>query len=119
MPILPEKALLTVEVRGWTGWSRAQPKPAVRNVVARAGERIDPEVLDIPGGGYEIVFLSMDWKEITLTYRGVVVTNHDGTINLSAPLTGRAVIKVNHSLKLATPTMDGGTVVTVTLNGFQ
>jgi hypothetical protein len=45
--------------------------------------------------------------------------NPDGTVNLSTPQSGRFILRPGNSRKLATPTMDSGTFVSVTLDQIR
>ncbi len=54
-----------------------------------------------------------------VTYSGVVMENSDGTIPLDAPRRGRCLIQIQHCMRLATATMDGGTLIALTLDRIE
>jgi hypothetical protein len=57
--------------------------------------------------------------QVTLCYSGVVMENEEGTIPLSAPRTRRCLLSIGQCVRLATPTMDGGRVIAVTLDRVE
>jgi hypothetical protein len=71
--------------------------------------------------GVESMFFDV-WPEtifghkVIFCYRRLVIANPSGTVNLTAPNAGRFVLMPGQSMKLATPTMDAGVSVTVTLD---
>ena len=79
------------------------------------GTRLTPASVQIPSDAYAISVDAVGPDHITVTYSGMVMRNPDDTIPLSAPPTGRCMIQIRHCMRLATPTMDGGTLVALTL----
>ena len=111
-----ERALITIVVQGWTGWTKEQPQAQSRQLEVARGFRLTPATVGIESSDYVISVDSIGADQIMVSYSGMVMKNPSGTINLSAPRQGRCMIKVQHCMRLATPTMDGGTTVAVTLD---
>ncbi len=65
---------------------------------------------------YEVVVERIEAERVSFLYRRLVLTNDDGTINLTAPNTGRFTLGFGASRRLDTPTMDAGITVTVKLD---
>ena len=116
---MAEQAHFTVEICGWTGWTPAQPEPATFHVQARAAQKLNPNTLGIECAEFEITVNSVEAKEVIVTYRGVVMKNSDGTIPLDAHPSGRQFLWLGRRLHLATPTMDAGTSITLTLDDIE
>jgi hypothetical protein len=114
-----EQALFTIEIRPWSGWTPEQSHPTTLHVHARAGQKINPNTLGITCGGFEITVESVEATQVVVTYRGVVMENSDGTIPLSAHPSGRQFLWLGRRLQLATPTMDAGTSIALTLDDIE
>jgi hypothetical protein len=56
---------------------------------------------------------------VGFAYRNLVIENPNGTINLTAPQTGRFILRRGETMKLATATMDAGTSVKLTLDEIR
>jgi hypothetical protein len=56
---------------------------------------------------------------VGFVYRNLITRNLNGTLNLSAPRSGRFVLQPGNSMMLATATLDAGTSVTVTLDEIR
>jgi hypothetical protein len=65
---------------------------------------------------YEVLVERIVEDRVGFAYRNLVIENPDGTVNLSAPQSGRFILRLGHSMKLCTPTLDAGTSVRVTLD---
>src|SRR4051812_6074630 len=116
---MPRRAHVTVVVQGWTGWTREQPPQQSREMMVERGQRLSPETVGIASEGYDISIDAIGPAHVMVTYRGMVMQNDGGTINLAAPKEGRCIIRTQHCMGLSTPTMDGGTSVSVTLNSVE
>jgi hypothetical protein len=112
---MSKRALVTIVVKGWTGWTKDQPEAQSRQLEVEAGYKLTPATVDLESAEYMISVDSVGPDQIIVTYSGVVMENADGTINLTAPRQGRCLIKIRHRLRLATATMDAGTSISLTL----
>ena len=65
---------------------------------------------------YEVQVERIVEDRVQFEYRNVVIQNPNGTVNLSAATTGKFILRCGETMKLATPTMDAGTGVAVTLD---
>jgi hypothetical protein len=113
---MSKRALVTIVVKGWTGWTKDQPEAQSRQLEVEAGYKLMPATVGIESAEYAISVDSVGSDQIT--YSGVVMENSDGTINLTAPRQGRCLIKIRHRLRLATATMDAGTSISLTLEAI-
>ncbi len=116
---MPRHARITIAVKGWTGWSVEQPATKSVELTVSAGQALTPATVGIESFPYTLFVESVGAQHIMVTYGRMVMMNHDGTINLSAPTRGRCLIKVGCCLKLASPTMDAGTTISVTLSAVE
>src|ERR1035441_5603169 len=112
---MPRRAVVTITVKGWTGWTREQPQAKSQLLDVGRGTSLTPASVGIPSDPYEISVESIGFDRITVIYRGVVMENSNGTIPLDAPQLGRCMIQIRHCMRLATATMDGGTLIGLTL----
>jgi hypothetical protein len=115
---MSKRALVTIVVKGWTGWTKDQPEAKSRQLEVEAGDKFTPSTVGIESGEYTISVDSVGSDQIMVTYSGVVMENADGTINLTAPRQGRCLIKIRHRLRLTTATMDAGTSISLTLEAI-
>jgi hypothetical protein len=118
-------ALVTLQDTAWSGWD-----PDGYSIVTSAklrvakGRTLTPETLgkrksdyaDVAFLFYEILIERIVEDRVLFAYKNLVLTNPDGTVNLTAPNSGRFILNPAESIQLSTPTMDAGTSVTVTLH---
>jgi hypothetical protein len=119
MVIIPEIATFIIEVKNWTGWSEDQPEPTTLRCSARRGEKLPLNRVGVVSDGYEVSVFYLGAGVATLAYGGLVVMNRDGSINLGGPTDGIQTLRISECLQLGTPTMDGGTTISLTLDGFE
>jgi len=121
-------ARLTLRLQGWTGWSRTQPPAESVVVEARRGQVLGPAAFGIGGPdleafgsvfGCQIRLMTLLEDRAFFEYQRLVIKNADGSINLSAPAAGTFLLKPGQHVDLATPTMDGGLLLCVTLNSID
>jgi hypothetical protein len=119
---------VTFQATVWSGWN-----PDGYSIVTSAklwaekGRALGPATLghSAPegeaGGGmfYEVLVGSIVTDRVGFAYRGLVISNPDGTINLSAPSTGQFILRPGESKKLSTPTMDAGVSILVTVHEIR
>jgi hypothetical protein len=115
---MPRTANVTLVVKGWTGWTREQPPSKSAQLAVQPGQKLTPALAGIESSHYEITIEFVGFNHILVTYSGVVLENSDGTINLRAPQQGRCIIHLQHSLRLATATLDGGTTLALSLDSI-
>jgi hypothetical protein len=113
---MSQRAVATIVVKGWSGWTKEQPEAKSRQLEVAPGDKLTPATIGIESAGYEITVDSVGSDRIMVTYSGVVMQNADGTINLAAPRKGRCMIQVQHCMRLATATMDAGTSIALSLD---
>jgi hypothetical protein len=113
------QALVTIAVKGWSGWTKEQPKSKALQLTVQAGQKLTPASIGIASDEYEIAVNSIGADQMLVSYSGVVMENADGTIPLMAPRQGRCLIKVRHCMRLATATMDAGTSIALTLERVE
>ena len=121
-------ALVTFQATSWSGWDR-DGYSIVTSAQLRVakGKTLNPETLGKSKSDYaEVEFLFYEVlveriveDRVGFAFRNLVITNPDGTINLSAPTTGRFILQPGNSMDLCTPTMDAGTSVKVTLDEIR
>jgi hypothetical protein len=118
-------ALVTLQDTAWSGRD-----PDGYSIVTSAklrvakGRTLTPETLgkrksdyaDVAFLFYEILIERIVEDRVLFAYKNLVLTNPDGTVNLTAPNSGRFILNPAESIQLSTPTMDAGTSVTVTLH---
>lgn len=129
MPMFEDRtALVTLQDTAWSGWD-----PDGYSIVTSAqlrvakGRALSPETLgkkksdyaEIQCLFYEVVVERIVEDRVLFSYRNLVLTNPDGTVNLSAPQSGKFILHPGECSKLSTPTMDAGTSVTVTLDDIR
>jgi len=68
---------------------------------------------------YEVLVETIVEDRVAFTYRNLVIKNPDGTVNLTAPNSGRLILRPGNSMNLTTPTMDAETSVMVTLDDIH
>jgi hypothetical protein len=123
MPMFEERtALVTFQATDWSGWAE-DGYSIVTSAQFRVakGRVLTPETLGRSGSDYaevECLFYEVLVERIVedrlgFAYRNLVIKNPNGTVNLSAPQSGRFILRPGNSMKLCTPTMDGGTSVSI------
>lgn len=102
---------LEVTVQDWTGWTEQQPEPVVTTHELSEGDSFTVEVI----GGDEVVVtvVQVDGEEVALeTSEPMAGEGGGGGFDLRDPRTEFSLDR-GGSVELGTPTMDGGTTVTV------
>lgn len=100
---------LDVTVQGWTGAQREQPAPTTRTVTLGEDESF---AVDVAGGEVVVTIIDID-DEIRLeTSRKMAPRGEGGGINLN-DTTDDFSLDRDGQVEFSTPTMDGGTTVTV------
>lgn len=117
------KAKLCFIVQPWTGWTPEQPQDQTFELEILSGHTypITPKILQQPEGDdfYNLTIIAIDTNQIKLGYKGLVIRDNNEGIDLNASREGEATLQVGQSLKFSTPTMDGGTNITITLNEIK
>jgi hypothetical protein len=118
-------ALVTLQATAWSGWD-SENYSIVTSAQLKVvkGTVLSPVTLGFKKSDYdEVSCLFYEIKverivedRVQFEFRNVVIDNPDGTINLTAPTTGKFILRRGDTMKLSTPTMDAGTSVTVTLD---
>ncbi len=118
-------ALVTFQATSWSGWDR-DGYSIVTSAQLRVtkGKALSPETLGksrsdyagIESLFYEVLVERIVERRVGFAFRNLVIKNPDGTINLSAPTTGRFILQLGNSVDLCTPTMDAGISVKITLD---
>jgi len=118
-------ALVTFQATAWSGWGEdGYSIVTSARLRVRKGRELTPETLgkrksdyaEVESLFYEVQVERIVEDRVGFTYRNLVIDNPDGTVNLSAPRTGRFILRRGETMKLSTPTMDAGTSVSVTLD---
>ena len=96
---------LEVTVQDWTGWSREQPAPETRTVTVAEGEDL---TVDAVGGEVTITVLAVSDDEVRVETDTDLAADGDyddldRTFALDRP----------GSVEMRTPTLDGGTTITL------
>lgn len=121
-------ALVTLQETSWSGWGGdGYSIMTSATLRLKKGSALTPETLGKRKSDYaavEFLFYEVLVERIVedrvgFAYRDLVIENPDGTVNLTAPRTGKFILRRGESMKLDTPTMDMGTGVSVTLNDIH
>ncbi|WGY00572.1 hypothetical protein QI633_18735 [Nocardioides sp. QY071] len=102
---------LEVTVQDWTGWSREQPDPVVATHELAEGDTFTVDVI----GEDELVVtvVQVDDGEVALeTSAPMASEDEDGGSDITDPRTEFSLDR-GGSVEFGTPTLDGGTTVTV------
>jgi hypothetical protein len=122
------QALITLTESHWSGWNGGSvTDPESAQVWAGEKTILSPETLghsqpDYAGSGslfYEFVVERIIADVVVFAFRNLVVENKGGGINLSGPTSDKFILRWGETKRLATPTMDGGTSVAVTVNEMR
>ena len=106
-------ATVEVKVVGWNGWDHNdKPAPSTTTVELSRGAAFEVDVLTGPVT-FEVSAIDVDSMELE-TSEPFALMNVGGVIDLNDP-TDEFTLPMDGSLKVATPTMDAGTNVTLTL----
>jgi hypothetical protein len=125
---MDRKATITFTNIEWSGWDPegyaintwATFRVAQGKVLHRVALGAAPDgPMEENSLGYEVLVERIVADRVGFAYRGLVITNNDGTINLTAPNTGRFILQCGETRNLATPTMDAGTTVTIRLDNIR
>lgn len=101
---------LEVTTQDWTGWSREQPEPSSRSVTVSEGETFTVTML---GDEVVVTVVSVDEDGIELeTSKELARRNPGGGSDLD-DLTDEFSLDRDGSVAFTTPSLDGGTTVTV------
>jgi hypothetical protein len=129
MPIFDDRtALVTFQATNWSGWERESYSIVTSaQLKVTKGMALTPVTLGFKAADYEqiqclfyeVLVERIVEDRVLFGYRNVVIENPDGTMNLSAPQSGRFILRPGESMRLCTPTMDAGTSVMVTLNEIR
>jgi hypothetical protein len=119
------RAVVTFQAISWSGWD-GDGYSIVTSAQLRVakGKALTPETLgqkrsdyaEVECLFYEVLVETIVEDRVAFSYRNLVIKNTDGTVNLSAPKSGKFILRPGNCMMLATPTMDAGTSVTVTLD---
>ena len=129
MPMFDDRtALVTFQATNWSGWER-ESYSIVTSAKLRVtkGMTLTPVTLGFKAAdhgeikclSYEVMIERIVEDRVLFAYRNLVPENLDGTINLTAPQSGKFILRPGNVMKLATATMDAGTGVTVTLDEIR
>ena len=121
-------ALVTFQATNWSGWDRdGQSIVTSAQLSVSKGSALNPETLGkrrsyyakVGCLFYEALVERIVEDRVGFAYRNLLINNPHGTINLSAPNSGRFTLRRGEAMRLSTPTIDAGTGVTVTLDEIQ
>jgi hypothetical protein len=119
------KALVTLRATAWSGWDQdGYSIVTSAQLRVKKGKYLNPETLgqkrsdyaEVECLFYEVLVETIVEDRVAFAYRNLVIKNPDGTVNLTAPNSGRFTLRPGNSMSLATPTMDAGTSVMLTLD---
>ncbi|HEY1756975.1 MAG TPA: hypothetical protein VGG72_16495 [Bryobacteraceae bacterium] len=121
------RARVTFQTKVWMGEHEGYSIVTSAELWVDKGRALTPETLGgrkadytaLPFLFYEVLVESIVVDRVGFSYRNLVIENPNGTINLSAPNSGRFILRPGGSMALATPIMDGGISVTVTLGEIR
>jgi hypothetical protein len=122
------KALITLRETQWSGWIPGGHTSTISaQVWAEARTVLSPETVGHPKSRsaraecwfYEVVIDRIVADIVVFAYRNLVVANPGGGINLTAPTRDRFILRWGETKSLATPTMDAGIGVEITLNEIR
>ncbi|UFU06457.1 hypothetical protein [Ruania halotolerans] len=107
-----EAPIVQVEAQDWTGWQEEQPEPAPVQTV----ELSEGGTFQVPTVGGEVVFTvqSMTADRVRLRTDTELARGTDSGGTDLNDLDTRFELTPREPLELATPTMDGGTTITLT-----
>ncbi len=122
---MDRRALVTFQATAWSGWDREGYSIVTSaQLKVTKGMALSPMTLgfrreeynEVSCLFYEVLVERIVVDRVLFEYRNLVMTNPDGTINLSGPKTGKSILRRGETMKLGTPTMDAGTSISVTLD---
>lgn len=102
---------LEVTTQDWTGWSREQPEPATESVTLQEGETFTVTML---GDEVTVTVTSVDDDVIELETSKELARRNPGGGADHDDLTDDFTLDRGGSVAFTTPSLDGGTTVTVT-----
>ncbi|MEV5000978.1 hypothetical protein [Nocardioides sp. LML1-1-1.1] len=97
---------LEVTVQDWTGWSREQPAPSTRTVRVDEGDEL---TVDAVGGDITVTVVAISGGEVRVETDTDLAS--DGNYD---DLDDRFRLDRPGSVEMRTPTLDGGTTITLT-----
>ena len=121
-------AIVTFQATSWSGWSRDHyPIVTYAKLRIEKGTALNAATLGFPRSetdtsslsAYEVLVERIVVDRVQFAFRNLTETQAAGTINLSGPTTGRFILRAGDSKELATPTMDAGIIVKVTLEEIR
>lgn len=101
---------LEVTTQGWTGWSEQQPEPETESVTLEEGDSFTVTML---GDEVTVTVASVDDEEIELETSKELARRNPGGGSDHDDLTDEFTLDRNGSVAFTTPSLDGGTTVTV------
>jgi hypothetical protein len=115
-------AVVTFQASSWSGWDKdGYSIVTSAQLKVTKGMVLTPETLGFGKPDheglqcmfYEVTVERIVEDRVLFEYNNIVIKNPSGTINLSAPRSGRFILRPGESMQLATPTMDAGVSVSV------
>jgi hypothetical protein len=111
----------------WSGWDGGHSNTTSTKVWVQERTVLSPETMGHNRSDYgesETLFYEIEIDRIVndiviFAFRRLVVENRGGGINLSGPTSDKFILRRGETKRLATPTMDGGTGVHVTVDEMQ
>jgi hypothetical protein len=124
---MDRRALITFQDTVWSGEHDGYSIVTSAQLWVEKGRVLTPETLgkrrsdyiQVQYLFYEVLVERIVEDRVGFTYRNLVIKNPNGTVNLSAPQLGRFILRPGMSTMLATPTLDVGTSVTVSLDEIR
>jgi|SRR5580658_5622663 hypothetical protein len=124
---MEKMALITFQDTVWSGEHDGYSIVTSAQLWVEKGKVLTPETLGKSKANYtevECLFYEVQVERIVVdrvgfAYRKLVIKNANGTVNLSAPQSGMFILRPGNSTTLATPTLDAGTSVTVSLDEIR
>jgi hypothetical protein len=121
------RALVTFQSRSWKGEHDGYAIVTSAQLWVDKGYIFTPETLGgrksdyagLPFLFYEVLVERMVEDRVGFGYRNLVIANPGGGLNLSAPNSGRFILRPGDKLDLGTPVMDAGTSLTLTLDEIR
>jgi hypothetical protein len=124
---MERKARVTLQTKVWMGEHDGYSIVTSAQLWVDKGRALTPETLgknksdyaQVQDLFYEVLVERIVEDRVGFAYRNLVIENPNGTVNLSAPQSGRFILRPGMSTMLATPALDAGTSVTVTLDEIR
>ncbi len=117
------KAKLKFYVKPWTGWTEKQPEDKELEFEIAEGEILQATPRVLEGLNNDLYLLTVNIAnsgQVKVAYKGLTIEKQDGTVSiLNAPRAGSVDLQLEEPMRFATPTMDGGTHIIISLEEIK